>query len=85
MPANFCKDCRHSKLPENGDEYRMTCESPNNSVAHTPTERYLVTGIEQPVVMAQRGASCVALRQDRGAQVNMIVCGPSAQWFEGKI
>ena len=82
MPA-LCKDCRHSKIPEDGDHYKMTCESPQNAVPVIQTERYLVTGIEQPVLMAMRGASCVALRVERGP-INPPVCGPDGIWFEVK-
>lgn len=77
---NFCKDCKHSM----GDIQSMTCEHPNNTVPSTDEAKYLVTGIEQPVVMARRGSSCAALRLRRDPETLKTVCGPEGKWFEAK-
>ena len=84
MPDKFCKDCKHAKESPDGNPYRMTCDSPMNAVPTQNKARYLVSGIEQPVILAMRGASCTALRQDRGQEVNEVICGPAGLWFEAK-
>jgi hypothetical protein len=76
----FCRDCRNSR----GEGVRMTCDAPANSVAHKDEAKYLVTGEAQPLVMAQRGANCVALRMRRPPEIEATVCGPSGAWFEEK-
>ena len=80
MADRFCRDCKHAR----GEDLKMTCDSPNNVVDHVATEKYLVTGIEQPVIQAMRGASCVALRQARDPATEALVCGPDGKWFEEK-
>lgn len=82
--TKFCKDCRHSAIPDSVDVYKMTCNSPYNSVEYSDASKYLVTGLEQQTVLAMRGATCSALRQDRGPIVNATVCGPDGKWFEEK-
>lgn len=77
----FCKDCKHSR---GDDAYRLTCDSPYNVVEHVAEERYLVSGIEQPVILAMRGASCTALRTKRDPATEATVCGPAGRWFEQK-
>lgn len=79
----FCKDCKHSKDVDRGP-YGLICESPNNSVQHVAVERYLVSGIEQPVINAMRGANCLALRLARPPEVEELVCGPDGKWFEAR-
>lgn len=63
----------------------MTCDSPQNSVETSDEAAYLVTGIEQPVILAMRGMSCKALRKRRDDGVGekpWLACGPLALWFE---
>ena len=62
----------------------MTCASPYNVVEHMAMEKYLVTGIEQPTVLAMRGASCTALRTKRTPEIDATICGPDGAWFEKK-
>lgn len=62
----------------------MSCNSPYNAVEHVAIEKYLVTGIEQPKVMAMRGASCAALRTRRTPEIDATICGPDGAWFESK-
>lgn len=62
----------------------MTCDSPSNSVAHKDEAKYLVIGDVQPLVMAMRGANCVALRMRRSPEIDATVCGYDAKWFEAK-
>jgi hypothetical protein len=80
----FCKDCKHSRLPANGDIYGMTCDSPNNSVPYVSDERYLVSGLTQPTMLAKRGSDCAALRAARDLATEKTVCGPDGKWFEAK-
>ena len=83
MPL-FCKDCQHAIHSPDGNPYRMTCNSPQNVVQVRNAEKYLVTGIEQPMVNAIRGASCTALRMARDDATLLTVCGPDGLWFEAK-
>ena len=76
----FCRDCKHMR----GEGVKSTCESPRNFIEHVAVEKYLVTGEEQPVIKAMRGASCTALRIQRAAEIDATVCGPSGKWFERK-
>lgn len=62
----------------------MTCDAPQNSVPHVSEEKYLVTGIAQPTIMATRGASCTALRMKRQPEIEALTCGPMGRWFEPK-
>ena len=80
--ALFCKDCRHSKVID--EPYNLVCVSPNNSVPSSNTAKYLVTGIEQPTILAMRGADCEALRMARPPEIDRLVCGPDGKWFEKK-
>lgn len=83
MP-HFCKDCKHSRPAPDGNVYRMTCESPQNAVPTQSLEKYLVSGIDQPVILAMRGSSCAALRAQRDPATDALVCGPDGKWFEEK-
>lgn len=76
----FCKDCKHAL----GDDlYKLRCDSPKNSVEHVSTERYLVSGIEQPVITATLGQSCMILRQyEKHPALGIELCGPGGKWFE---
>ena len=76
----FCVDCKHFI----GKANSLTCGSPLNSVPSVNEAAYLVSGIEQPVVMAMRGASCSALRLQRAPEIDALVCGPDGKWFEAK-
>jgi len=60
----------------------MLCDAPANSVAHKDEAKYLVTGEAQPLVMAKRGANCVALRMRRPPEIEATVCGHEGKWFE---
>ena len=77
--AVFCRDCKHL-ITDEGQEFR--CGHPNNTVETVDEAKYLVTGIEQPVTKALRGATCKALRLRRAP--DMLVCGPDGDWFELK-
>ena len=83
MTDKFCKDCKHSVDDGNGP-YKLKCSSLHNEVPTVNDAQYLVSGIEQPVVMAMRGQSCVALRARRDAATDVLVCGPAGKWFEAK-
>ena len=78
----FCKDCKHSLPSPDENPYNMKCGAPDNFIDNVDQAKFLVSGIEQPIVKAQRGASCTALRIDRPAGV--ITCGSQAAWFEPK-
>lgn len=80
MTDKFCRDCKHSR----GDGVKMTCDSPHNAVPHVSQEKYLVTGIPQPTIMATRGATCTALRMKREPAIEALTCGPSGNWYEPK-
>lgn len=84
MADKFCIECKHSRVDPEGDPYRMTCEAPQNSVRHVAQEKYLVSGIEQPVVMATRGWTCTALRLAREPGIERLTCGPDGNWWEAK-
>ena len=78
---NFCKDCKYCI----GNEVdRMTCSHPRNTVEYVRTERYLVTGIEEPVQKALRAERCVAQREKRPPDLDVLVCGAAGKWFERK-
>lgn len=81
---NFCAQCKHSRPDPGGDPYSMTCMAPQNSVAHVSVEKYLVSGIEQPVIMASRGMTCTALRLKRDPESEALACGPDGKWWEAK-
>jgi hypothetical protein len=76
----FCKDCRHINVTTK----KPTCDSPKNVVQHVRHEQYLVTGVMPDAIPVIRGASCSALRTDRGKKVNATVCGPAGNWWEPK-
>ena len=80
----FCTDCKHMRPAPDGNPYRVTCASPLNSVPTIAEEKYLVSGIEQPMILAMRGASCTALRMRRDAETQKLTCGPDGNWFEEK-
>lgn len=83
MSDLFCKDCKHSRDTGIGP-YKLVCESPKNVVEHVAEEKYLVSGITQPVIQAMRGSNCAALRQRRTPEIEATVCGPTGKWFERK-
>ena len=80
--SRFCKDCKHSRVAEDLNPYSMKCAAPENFIDNVDQSKYLVTGIEQPVIKAQRGSSCTALRIDR--QPGVITCGSQGEWFVAK-
>lgn len=80
MSERFCKDCKHAS----GDVSALTCEAPQNYVEHVDRTKYLVTGLEQAARRVRRGASCMALRQPRPAEIEATVCAPAGKWFEPK-
>ncbi len=77
----FCRDCRHARFKTGA---KPTCESPDNEVRHVRYEVYLVTGVMPEPVLAMRGASCAALRIDRGPEINVLTCGPEGKWWQAK-
>lgn len=79
----FCKDCKYSK-DVGGGPYKLTCESPKNVVETINEEKFWVSGIKQPMVLAMRGVSCLSLRMKRIPEMEALVCGPDAKWFEPK-
>ena len=82
----FCIDCKHSRIPQSGDIYRMTCASPRNSVPYADRGRYLVSGIDQVPVDATIGSNCAVLRRSQYHPVmsDLMLCGELGEWFEGK-
>ena len=81
----FCRDCKWARNFDAGP-YRLTCDAPQNMVEHISNENYLVSGIPQEVVLAQRGASCTALRRHYGQpSIDGTVCGPAAAWFVERV
>lgn len=62
----------------------MTCDSPLNVIEHVSVEKYLVTGEEQPVILAMRGASCTALRSRHSNEIDATICGQVGAWFDAK-
>ena len=78
MPK-FCKDCKWSS---DITGMSLDCTHPNNFVDYVNQATYLVTGVEQPIRRAKRGADCTALRQLRDPETDKTVCGPDGKWWE---
>lgn len=80
--SKFCKDCKHSIPLSPDNPFDIKCCSPHNLIDNVDQAKFLVSGIEQPIIKAQRGSSCHALRVQRPVEV--ITCGPEGLWFIAK-